>query len=682
MMVPEPTFVMYRMTRRFTGMRVVGVPLRADFSLDEDALLARIEREQPALVWLAYPNNPDRQPVRREQRACASSRRAPGLVVRRRGVPRVRAASVHAALPSSRTCVVMRTRVEARPGRHPARLPGRRAGLDRASSNKVRPPYNVNVLTAGGGARSCSSTLDVLDDAGRRRFVAERERLGAALAALPGVELFPSRSEFLPGARARCASARSRRCSRAGRAGQELQGCIPLLANCLRITVGTPDENAYTASRHCRKRSKPATNPHAHAPRSPATPTRRRSASRVDLDGTGAAQLATGVPFLDHMLDQVARHGMLDLDDRGQGRPAHRRAPHGRGRRHHARPGGRAGDRRQEGHPPLRPRLRAARRGAVARGDRLFRPARASSSTCRSRAALIGDVRRRPHARILPGLRQPRAVTLHIDNLRGDNAHHQCETVFKAFARALRMAVRARSARGRARFRRPRAACRPLVTVHDATIAVVDYGMGNLRSVAKALRACRARGARCVVTARPGRSSARPTRRAAGPGRDARLHAQPARSGAARGGARGRRERRPFLGVCLGLQMLFEHERGRRHAAAWALFAGQVLRFRWTGAAADGERSRCRTWAGTGAARRAPHPLWAGIADGARFYFVHSYYAAPAERALTRRRAATTARRFTCAVARDNIFATQFHPEKSAAAGLQLSRNFVALERP
>ena len=71
--------------------------------------------------------------------------------------------------------------------------------------------------------------------------------------------------------------------------------------------------------------------------------------SRSNLDGSGRAELATGVPFLDHMLDQVARHGVIDLDVARQGRPAHRRAPHGRGHRHHARAGGGAGGRRQEG---------------------------------------------------------------------------------------------------------------------------------------------------------------------------------------------------------------------------------------------------------------------------------------------------------------------------------------------
>ena len=205
-------------------------------------------------------------------------------------------------------------------------------------------------------------------------------------ARMPGVQrLCPSDANMIL-VRVPDAAARLRGHEGARRAGQERFRMHPLLADCLRLTVGTPDENTQTA-----RGPAPASLAYDHRPRTaevtPQHQRRRRSASRVDLDGTGAAKLATGIGFLDHMLDQIARHGLIDLDDRGQGRPAHRRPPHGRGHRHHARPGGRQGGRRQEGHPPLRPRLRAARRGAVARGDRLLRPARAWNDTCRSSAA-------------------------------------------------------------------------------------------------------------------------------------------------------------------------------------------------------------------------------------------------------------------------------------------------------
>ena len=173
------------------------------------------------------------------------------------------------------------------------------------------------------------------------------------------------------------------------------------------------------------------------ARRSNGGPPRPTSGSAVDRRHR-RAEPATGIAFLDHMLDQIARHGMIDLAIEAKG-DLHIDAHHtvedvgitlGQAFK---------GDRRQEGHPPLRPRLRAARRGAVARGDRLLRPSGPGVPRA-VHARADRHVRRRPDPRVLPGLRQPRAGTLHIDNLRGDNAHHQCETVFKAFARALRMA--------------------------------------------------------------------------------------------------------------------------------------------------------------------------------------------------------------------------------------------------
>jgi glutamine amidotransferase len=125
---------------------------------------------------------------------------------------------------------------------------------------------------------------------------------------------------------------------------------------------------------------------------------------------------------------------------------------------------------------------------------------------------------------------------------------------------------------------------------------------------------------------------------------------------------------KPFLGICIGLQMLFEHgEEG--DTAGLGLLEGEVPRFRLTGL-----KIPHMGW--NEVAQSRPHALWAGIPDSSRFYFVHSYYPAPRDAALT---AATAVygRPFTCAVARDNIFAVQFHPEKSQSAGLQLLSNFV-----
>jgi imidazole glycerol-phosphate synthase subunit HisH len=197
-------------------------------------------------------------------------------------------------------------------------------------------------------------------------------------------------------------------------------------------------------------------------------------------------------------------------------------------------------------------------------------------------------------------------------------------------------------------------------------IAVVDYGMGNLRSVAKALEHV-APQAQVRVTADP--DAILSSDRVVVPGQGAlpdcmrQLGASGAREAVVQA-TRGK----PFLGICIGLQMLFEQgEEG--NAAGLGLLPGRVPRF-----ALQGLKVPHIGWNEVSQVRA--HPLWAGIADRSRFYFVHSYYPEPSDRALT---AATTVygEPFTCAVARDNIFAVQFHPEKSQSAGLQLLSNFV-----
>ncbi|HVL35003.1 MAG TPA: imidazole glycerol phosphate synthase subunit HisH [Burkholderiales bacterium] len=197
-------------------------------------------------------------------------------------------------------------------------------------------------------------------------------------------------------------------------------------------------------------------------------------------------------------------------------------------------------------------------------------------------------------------------------------------------------------------------------------IAVVDYGMGNLRSVAKAIEHV-APHADVQVTADPARIRA--SERVVVPGQGAMRDCmrQLAASGAREAVLEAVRAK-PFLGICIGLQMLFERgEEG--DTPGLGVFAGEVPRFRL-----ESLKIPHMGWNQVLQARA--HPLWAGIADATRFYFVHSYYPAPRDAALT---AATTVygRPFTCAIARDNIFAVQFHPEKSQSAGLQLLSNFV-----
>jgi glutamine amidotransferase len=131
------------------------------------------------------------------------------------------------------------------------------------------------------------------------------------------------------------------------------------------------------------------------------------------------------------------------------------------------------------------------------------------------------------------------------------------------------------------------------------------------------------------------------------------------------------------MGVCVGMQMLLSHsEEGPTDGLG--LIPGSVLRFRLEGQLQpDGSRYKVPQMGWNQVLQVQPHPLWAGVPDGASFYFVHSYHAHPSD---PRHSAGETeyGSRFTCAVARDNIFATQFHPEKSAAHGLALYRNFLS----
>jgi glutamine amidotransferase len=198
-------------------------------------------------------------------------------------------------------------------------------------------------------------------------------------------------------------------------------------------------------------------------------------------------------------------------------------------------------------------------------------------------------------------------------------------------------------------------------------IAVVDYGMGNLRSVSKALEHV-APDAEVTLTADP--EAIRSSERVVVPGQGALPDCmrQLAASGA-REAVVEATQHKPFLGICIGLQMLFERgEEG--DTAGLGLLPGRVPRF----PASSGLKIPHIGW--NEVRQERSHALWQGIVDGSRFYFVHSYYPAPRDRALT---AATCVygAPFTCAVARDNIFAVQFHPEKSQSAGLQLLSNFV-----
>ncbi|MCC6197593.1 MAG: imidazole glycerol phosphate synthase subunit HisH [Burkholderiales bacterium] len=204
-------------------------------------------------------------------------------------------------------------------------------------------------------------------------------------------------------------------------------------------------------------------------------------------------------------------------------------------------------------------------------------------------------------------------------------------------------------------------------------IVVVDYGMGNLRSVAKAL-AHVAPATRVVVSADA--ATIRAADRVVLPGQSAMPDCMAGliASGLV-GVVRDVLSDRPFLGICLGLQMLFEASEEGPTSCLGAI-AGRVVRFRDEAMMAGGERLKVPHMGWSPVRQVRPHPLWAGVQDGARFYFAHSFHPVPADPAVT---AATVdyGAPFTCAIARANIFATQFHPEKSQRAGLRLLANFV-----
>ena len=206
-------------------------------------------------------------------------------------------------------------------------------------------------------------------------------------------------------------------------------------------------------------------------------------------------------------------------------------------------------------------------------------------------------------------------------------------------------------------------------------IAVIDYGMGNLRSVAKALMHV-APDARIVVTADP--AVIRDAARVVLPGQSAMPDTMASLDAMGlRGVVLECLRDRPFLGVCLGLQMLFDESEEGPTTCLGAL-PGRVRRFREEAQPLpSGERLKIPHMGWSPVRQMRAHPLWSGIADGERFYFAHSYYPFPADGELT---AATTSypAPFTCAIARANIFAVQFHPEKSQRAGLRLLANFVA----
>jgi histidinol-phosphate aminotransferase len=243
-LAPVPAFVMYAMSAQFAGLEFIGVPLKRDFTLDKAAMLDAIARHRPAITYLAYPNNPtgtlfDAGNIVDILHAVGDT----GIVVVDEAYQPFAQASFMPRLPEFDNLVVMRT--VSKLGLAGIRLGYMSAGAALLSEfDKVRPPYNINVLTET-AAGFLLEHLDVLD-AQAASLRDERTAQAAALSALPGVEVFPSAANFLL----------IRVAGPAGTGDRVFQELVSrqvliknvgkmhgLLNNCLRVTIGTPEEN-------------------------------------------------------------------------------------------------------------------------------------------------------------------------------------------------------------------------------------------------------------------------------------------------------------------------------------------------------------------------------------------------------------------------------------------------------
>jgi histidinol-phosphate aminotransferase len=240
-LAPTPAFVMFTRSAQFAGMDYVGVPLKADFSLDRAAMLAAIDKHKPSLVFLAYPNNPTGNLYdEADMVAIIEALGENGIAVVDEAYHPFARTSFMDKLPAYPNLVVMRTLSK-------LGLAGIRLGYLAAAPalleqfDKVRPPYNVNVLTQV-AAEFALDHIDVLDEQAAR-LNAARTDLAAALAALPGVTVFPSSANFItfrvPDAERSCAKLFEERVLT-----KNLSKMHELLANCIRVTVSTPEENS------------------------------------------------------------------------------------------------------------------------------------------------------------------------------------------------------------------------------------------------------------------------------------------------------------------------------------------------------------------------------------------------------------------------------------------------------
>ena len=237
-LAPVPGFVMYDVSARLQGLRFIGVPLTADFELDEAAMLAAMDQHQPAIVYIAYPNNPtanlfDDAVIEKIIQA------APGLVVIDEAYQPFASRSYLDRVTRHEHVLIMRTLSKfGLAGVRLGYLLGPKALVDQV--DKVRPPYNVSVLNA----EAALFALEHHDEFARQAAVlrSERTRLSAALAAMPGVTPYPSEANMVltrvPDAAKLFDALKQHKVL-----VKNVSKLHPLLANCLRLTVGTPQEN-------------------------------------------------------------------------------------------------------------------------------------------------------------------------------------------------------------------------------------------------------------------------------------------------------------------------------------------------------------------------------------------------------------------------------------------------------
>lgn len=239
MLALEPSFVMYKANAMLSQMRYVAVPLNADFTLDVEAVLAAVARERPALIFLAYPNNPTGNlfPVEDIERIV---RAAPGLVVIDEAYHPFAQVSFAGRLAHLPNAIVMRTLSKL--GLAGIRLGyafGDAAWID--EFDKARPPYNLNSLTQAVALAVLDHPDILAEQAATLR--AERETLAERLRALPRHVVYPSAANFLL-VRVPAATATFNALRDAGILVKNLHGWHPLLDNCLRLSIGSPEENA------------------------------------------------------------------------------------------------------------------------------------------------------------------------------------------------------------------------------------------------------------------------------------------------------------------------------------------------------------------------------------------------------------------------------------------------------